>query len=252
MRILLGAVLALLLLALGGIAYIYSGAYNVAASDAHTAWVEWTFHKTMHNSVEANAEGIDVPDLDDEQMITEGARAYQQICASCHLRPGLENTVMRQGLNPQPPVLAEGGHWAPAEQFWIVKHGIKMTGMPAWGETHADQELWEMVAFLQRLPELSESQYFALMETQDGNAPQDDGHDHNHGDMSAMMQDSSQGHHAQVEEAHGDTAQPGHHDDNGEAKAASASSAPESSSPSTQSTVASAQEDDHYADGHSH
>ncbi|MFC3292848.1 c-type cytochrome [Modicisalibacter luteus] len=250
MRILLGAMLALLLLALSGVAYIYSGAYNVAASDAHTPWVEWAFHETMHNSVEEHAEGINVPDLDDDQLIAKGARAYQQMCVSCHLRPGLENTILRQGLNPKPPVLAEEGHWAPAEQFWIVKHGIKMSSMPAWGETHDDQALWEIVAFLQRLPGLSEPQYLALISSGDGSTAQDDGHDHSHGDMSAMMEEPSQGHHAQGEGAHGDGAQPGHHEGTDEPETASP---PSGAQPSTQQEpTSSAQEDDHYADGHTH
>lgn len=186
MRILVGILLTLAVLALGGVAYIYSGFYNVAASEPHSALGRWVFTTTMENSVRAHAEEIDVPDLTDRAMIRQGAQAYQAMCTSCHLRPGLEGTPVRKGLKPTPPVLAEGNRWPPGEQFWIVKHGIKMTGMPAWGETHGDQALWRIVAFLQVLPELSEQEYMAYIESDAASSAghQGGGHAHAHGSTS--------------------------------------------------------------------
>ena len=163
MRRILGESLALSVLAVCTAAFVYSGIYNVAASNDHTAIGKWTLHTTMHNSVKAAVGDMTVPDLSDNDMIQQGASAYDSLCAACHLKPGLKDTVLRAGLNPMPPNLTEQGHWGPAEQFWIVKHGIKMTGMPAWGATHEDEELWEMVAFLKTLPELSEQEWNALI-----------------------------------------------------------------------------------------
>jgi|TARA_R110000796_G_scaffold24007_1_gene68656 mono/diheme cytochrome c family protein len=211
----------------------------------------------MHNSVKAAVGDMTVPDLSDNDMIQQGASAYDSLCAACHLKPGLKDTVLRAGLNPMPPNLTEQGHWGPAEQFWIVKHGIKMTGMPAWGATHEDEELWEMVAFLKTLPELSEQEYNALIrpnetsssrQTGNGHA-QDDGHDHDHGDMSGMIDSSTN----EVEASNDD----GHDHDHGEMNGMMGS--PESgtteeisSSESTPPDRNEAELDDHYADGHAH
>ncbi|GAB2785438.1 hypothetical protein GCM10027040_09340 [Halomonas shantousis] len=226
MRIFAGIVLTLIVLIIGTVIFSYSGVYDIAASRPHAALTRWAFHTTMHNSVEARAEGVAVPDLSDDTMVRQGARAYDAMCVSCHLRPGLETTLLYAGLNPQPPELAGQAHWGPAEQFWIVKHGIRMTGMPAWGATHNDEALWPIVAFLQRLPELSEQQYAALTQADGGsaNGPADDGHDHEHDDMSGMMGASG---HANGEAAHGGR---------GHAEAEPAEHGG----------------DDHFADGHTH
>ncbi|MDX1458749.1 MAG: cytochrome c [Marinobacter sp.] len=195
-----------------GFGFIYSGAYNVAASEDHSAIGNWVMHQTMHNSVEARADELTVPEnLTDVTMIENGARAYDALCSACHLKPGQAESLLREGLNPTPPNLINAGHWGPAEQFWIIKHGVKMTGMPAWGGSHSDQELWELTAFLQELPKLSSEQYSALVTPPAGEAMHDDGHDHDHGNMHSMTE---------KQEAH-----------------------------PTPEPVA---EDDHYADGHTH
>jgi hypothetical protein len=81
----------------------------------------------------------------------------------------MEKTEMSQGLYPQAPVLFKGSERSAAEQFWIIKHGIKMTAMPAWGKTHDDRLIWDMVAFVRKLPGLSPAQYQAITQ----NAPMD-------------------------------------------------------------------------------
>lgn len=248
---------------------MHSGMYNVAATDPHLPFVESVMHSTMHASVEAGTEEIEAPDLSSERMVQAGAAAYDDLCAACHLKPGLDSTVLRAGLNPMPPRLSDSTHQDPAQQFWVVKNGIKMTGMPAWGVTHDNQELWEIVAFLQRLPELSTQEYQAMVrpETtvvaqakQDGHdhehgdtgamarsadgadEPADDGHDHEHGDMAAMSEqqpassdsapaEAEHDEERQLADAHQDDAD-GHHEQ--EASSSQASS------------------DDHYADGHTH
>lgn len=264
-RILAGIVLGLGLFGAGGMAYLHSGMYNVAASDEHLPLVESVLHSTMHASVSTRAEDIEVPDLDDPEMIRQGARAYEDLCTACHLKPGLDDTVLRAGLNPMPPRLAEPSHRSPAEQFWIIKHGIKMTGMPAWGETHDDAELWEMVAFLQRLPELSEQDYAASIAPEARQGAADDGHDHEHGNMSAMAGEgdsrddpASAAGQAQADDGHdhehgnllamadnrgapGEAGE-GHHD----------GAADDQGGDDHHEEAAVAPEDDHHGDGHDH
>jgi mono/diheme cytochrome c family protein len=108
--------------------------------------------------------------------LLSGGADYHDMCASCHLKPGASESDFTLGLYPSPPRLtqtaAEHGHdhasaageeaYALKRQFWIIKHGIKASGMPAWGPGHDDERIWNLVAFLQRLPELSPQQYQIL------------------------------------------------------------------------------------------
>lgn len=161
------------------LAFVYSGIYNVAASDQHTAAVRWILETTRAQSIARRDDGIKVPDdLGDMQRIRSGAKSYAEMCQICHLGPGVDETPIHTGLNPQPPRLEkEVDHHSPENLFWIVKHGIKMTGMPAWGETHSDQELWDIVAFMQKLPEVSPAQYKELTKS----AEMAPGAGHSHG-----------------------------------------------------------------------
>jgi mono/diheme cytochrome c family protein len=141
---------------------IVSGAYNFAADAPHTAIVKKMIAFARERSIDVRSEGLKVPPLNDPKMIREGAEHYAEMCVSCHLAPGVPENELRPGLNPKPPVLASIPPEEPSEQFWIVKHGLKMTAMPAWGITHSDAEIWNIVAFLQMLPRLSPQQYRAL------------------------------------------------------------------------------------------
>jgi mono/diheme cytochrome c family protein len=133
----------LLAFAVVGGATIYSGLYNIAADVPHTQPVYWLLETVRDYSVEARARDIVVPNnLNDPTRISKGAGHYADMCSSCHLAPGMKRTEISQGLYPRPPELRRKTNLTPAEQFWVVKHGIKMTGMPAWGVTHDDDLLW--------------------------------------------------------------------------------------------------------------
>jgi len=104
------------------------------------------------------------------------------MCVICHGAPGKEQSEISKGLHPSPPDLAEAPRrWNSAQLFWIVKNGIKMTGMPAFGPTHSDNQLWDLVAFVQKLPSLSPDQY-NQMQQEDGAYDHEHGpHEHQHG-----------------------------------------------------------------------
>jgi mono/diheme cytochrome c family protein len=91
------------------------------------------------------------------------------MCTGCHLGPGMERSEMSQGLYPPAPELARQSDRSAAERFWIIKHGVKLSAMPAWGKTHDDQLIWDMVAFIGTLPKLSPEQYKAAI----ASAPED-------------------------------------------------------------------------------
>lgn len=185
MKIVLALVALLIVATLG---FVYAGVFNVAADDPHWGLTQRMLEATRDHSIVSLARDVEAPPkLDDPALIAAGAQEYAEMCTGCHLAPGMEDTEMRTGLYPKPPKLSEpGARRKPAETFWVIKHGLKMTGMPAWGLTHDDQRIWSMTAFVQKLPELSQVQYEALIE-QGGGAGHTHGEEmsgHSHGEAS--------------------------------------------------------------------
>lgn len=155
-----------LLACLGAVsAVVYSGGYDIAADTPHSQPVYWLLQKVRQYSVAARAQDVVPNDLGDSKRVASGAGQYAEMCSNCHLAPGMKRTEISRGLYPRAPELRRGSGLTPAEEFWVVKHGIKMTGMPAWGVTHEDQLLWDVVAFLRKMPELTAEQYRALVES---------------------------------------------------------------------------------------
>ncbi len=152
---------------------MYSGIVNVAADEPHSEFVYWILEQTRDNSINKAAQSIEVPDLSDPELLLTGGTDYEYMCSSCHLKPGQSESDMSLGLYPAPPNLAVAddshkGHehgdemQAARKNFWVIKHGIKASGMPAWGKTHDDQRIWAMVAFIKQLPTLTTEQYQIL------------------------------------------------------------------------------------------
>jgi Cytochrome C oxidase, cbb3-type, subunit III len=150
--------------AMSALAFAYSGIYDVSASKPHSKIVDWFLSTVSHASVERHSRGIDIPDLDEGTLVFAGVKDFDSRCATCHGAPGQEPSGIGQGLNPPAPDLAEAAReMTSAELFWITKNGIKMTGMPAWGKTKTDDELWPVIAFLTRLPDLDADAYQAML-----------------------------------------------------------------------------------------
>lgn len=188
MKTLLTALITLAVIAALAVAACYGGWFNMAGDDHHWRMTARAIETARDRSVARQARDVVVPkNLADQKLIAGGAGEYAEMCTGCHLAPGMQDTEVRQGLYPMPPKLAERGALRPAaEQFWIVKHGLKMTGMPAWGLTHDDERIWSMVAFLQKLPSLTPEQYQELSKSVEG---------HHHHEPAA-------GEHADHEHAH--------------------------------------------------
>src|SRR6266480_4801914 len=156
------AVLALVILA--GSAFIYSGIYYVGADRLHWTTTAWLLYQARDRSIRAHASGIAVPaGLDDPARIMAGVTHYAEHCVVCHGAPGVERGDLAEGLYPRPPNLADAARvYRPGELFWIVKHGIRMAGMPAWGD-HSDDELWATVALIEKLPGMTDQDYAKLV-----------------------------------------------------------------------------------------
>lgn len=160
------SVLMVVLLVFAGIAglatFVGTGVYDVSAGAPHSKPVAWLLESVRKRSIERRAASIEVPLLEDSKWLIEGGPDYAEMCAGCHRQPGKNASELSTGLNPQPPDFTRQSTTSPAEMFWTIKHGIKMTGMPAWGATHDDQRMWAMVAFIRRLPDLTPAQYQIL------------------------------------------------------------------------------------------
>lgn len=155
---------ATLLVIVAAAVFIYSGAYNVGASSPHSATSNWVLATTREASVSRHAKSIVVPDLQSDALRQAGINDYEGMCVACHGAPGKQPGAMGQGLNPPAPDLQQTAqHRTPAELYWVTKHGIKMTGMPAWGVTHDDEALWPVVALLTALPDLDANAYEQLL-----------------------------------------------------------------------------------------
>ena len=155
-----------LLIAVVGAALVHMGSFDVAADKPHSQPVFWLMDTMRERSVAIRAADIIAPgDLADAKRIASGAAQYDEMCSLCHLAPGMKRTEISRGLYPRAPDLRRKSDLTPAEQFWVVKHGLKMTGMPSWGVTHNDDLLWDVVAFLRKLPELTADQYQTLVKS---------------------------------------------------------------------------------------
>ena len=116
----------------------YLGSYNVAADEPHWGVTNMTLARIRDRSIAVRASTVAIRDLADPELISQGAGHYAAMCAGCHLAPGTAETELRAGMYPKPPDLTVPSGRDPRETFWIIKHGIKMSGMPAWGVTHDD------------------------------------------------------------------------------------------------------------------
>jgi len=176
----LGIITAFAVLVAAGLAAIYGGIYNVAADEPHTTIEKWILGTAMTNSVKAHARSIVPPsDFGAEHRIHDGYHLFDEMCVQCHGAPGKKPGEVGLGLRPEPPDLSRAvTRWNTAQLMWIVRHGIIATGMPAFGGTHTDEQLWNLIAFVEKLPGLTAEQYKAF--ERGGGQPHEREHQHGH------------------------------------------------------------------------
>jgi mono/diheme cytochrome c family protein len=151
-----------IVVAVGAAVYFFGGFYSVAATEAEPAPVGWALIKVRQASVSRHATDQPPANLNDQANVSAGARAFaSRGCVNCHGAPGVEWAKFSEGLRPDPPDLKEiVNDRTPAQLFWVVKNGIKMTGMPSFGATGVpDAEIWQIAAFLKKLPGVSDADF---------------------------------------------------------------------------------------------
>jgi mono/diheme cytochrome c family protein len=148
--------------AAGAAVFVTSGAYNIGADDHHIKPVFALIQELRERSIERRSGSLAVPSLEDDARVKAGAAYYAAHCPVCHLAPGMDLSDVRRGMYPHPPNLSQEGAGDPKQTFWIVKHGIKMSAMPAWGKTLDDEDIWDVVAFLRKVPGMTPEKYLQL------------------------------------------------------------------------------------------
>lgn len=152
------------LMTIGGFLVAASGVIPIRASSGHWAITRWLLQFSKQRSVATYTLGMEVPSLDEPSLVLKGAGAYESNCRACHGSPSLRNPRVAQAMTPRPPYLPHTvPQWDADELFYIVKHGIKFTGMPAWPAQQRDDEVWAMVAFLLKFPALNPEEYTRLI-----------------------------------------------------------------------------------------
>ena len=151
-------------LGLGGFLVAASGIIPINASSGHWPITHWFLQFSKERSVATHSVAIKSPPLDEPWLVLKGAGHYEIGCRPCHGSPEQHHPRIAQRMLPPPPYLAQTiSKWEREELFYIVKHGLKFTGMPAWPSPQRDDEVWAMVAFLAAFPELDAEQYRRLV-----------------------------------------------------------------------------------------
>ena len=164
MKILATVIACVIVLVLAGVAFIYSGIYNVSAIPPDNALVAWALHTTFDRSVDARLDGIKPPaNLESPQNVSDGAHFFRANCVICHGGPDLPVSVVSAGLRPEPPyLLSDKRHNDPVEMFWIIKNGVRMSAMPSFGKTQSDEQIWNLAAFLHHARGISAQEFQKL------------------------------------------------------------------------------------------
>lgn len=142
--------------------YFFGGFFNVASTDPHYGIVHWALERVRMASISHHATAQPTVSLDDPAVVQAGAKAFaSRGCVSCHGAPGATWAKFSEAMVPSPPDLAEvGKERTPGELFWVVKHGLKFTGMPGFAAIDVkDPEIWQIVAFVKKLPNVSEADF---------------------------------------------------------------------------------------------
>lgn len=151
--------IALTVLASGAVV-VYGGIYDVAATRQHWQITHSVLEAAMRQSVRVRARDVYEPPLSDESMALRGAACFRDKCVQCHGAPGVAQGDIGLSMQPLPgPLVDAKQHWRPRELYWLVRHGLKMTGMPAWEYRLSEGDLWDLVAFMQHLPQLNAREY---------------------------------------------------------------------------------------------
>ena len=155
-----GGVAVLACIGIGALTTVEFGLYDTAATAPHPKPISWALHTTFNRSVALRSQTIPNPAQFSPAQVQAGFQDYVASCQMCHGGPGVSRAEWVRGLEPTPPFLLSTSYtYTPAQLDWILENGVKMSAMPAWGESRSHQQIWNLVAFLEALPNISPTQY---------------------------------------------------------------------------------------------
>lgn len=178
MKTILTFIIFLICSGLAALIYAWSGVYNIAATKPHWEITLYFVETLRDRSIAIRIDDIRVPDLDDPKFREQAFSHYHEMCRFCHGAPAYPAVEFAKGLYPVPPEMTSGNIQklrSEAEIYWIMKHGIKMTGMPAFGPTHGENELWGITALVKEMPRMDPDHYREQVDNENGT-----GHGHAH------------------------------------------------------------------------
>ena len=191
-------ILSLIVLVLAAIAFVWSGMYDISATTPHWGITSHIIEIVRERSIDVRSNKIQVPNLNDAKYLKSAISHYHGMCRLCHGAPGYDPEEFAEGFYPAPPSMTSGEiqeEMGSAEIYWIAKNGIKLTGMPAFGPTHSEEQLWGMVALAEKLSSLNADGYRKLLENTDA-------HEHSHMEKNDADAGEDQNGHMQ-EDGHG-------------------------------------------------
>jgi thiosulfate dehydrogenase len=149
-----GFVAALIVLPIGCMAYFALGLLKIRADAKPSALETTVLRAAVRASIRRSAAGVPNPPAASDDDIVAGGKLYVLGCQGCH--GDLGGAYQEDNdLYPAPPQLPHARtQYSEPELYWIVKHGVRMTGMSAYGPFYSEKELWSLAAFLRRIDKL--------------------------------------------------------------------------------------------------
>ncbi|WP_203329173.1 c-type cytochrome [Candidatus Laterigemmans baculatus] len=184
----LGVLVGVLVTVIVPLLVLATGVINMGATQEPGPIERSVASLSLNASAALRAPESENPFTGDPAAIETGMMHFRDTCLLCHGAPGIEPEEFARGLNPDPPELSTVlADWSDGELYWLTKHGIRMTGMPAFGPTHSDEDVWRIVAFVRQLSDLTADQRDVLREAVEQG--------HRHGGARNDASDQSEGHH---------------------------------------------------------
>jgi hypothetical protein len=178
MRYILAAFLMLIVLLVGVVLYAWSGLYNIAATKPHWAITSTFIEILRDRSIAVHSDAIKIMNISEGELRKNSFTGYHEMCRLCHGAPEYQPEEFAKGLYPEPLSMMAGHiqeELSDREIYWIVKNGIKLTGMPAFGPTHNEAELRGLVAIAKEITQMSPEFYRRQVEQE---TSREEGHGH--------------------------------------------------------------------------
>ncbi len=155
-KFILGFIVAIIVVAVAGYAFIVFGLMPARQDIKPSAIETWAAKTSLRATINRETKGLQVSIPPTEPNLTAGAQLYVKNCQFCHGGPDAQASFIAKGLSPDPPQLAKDGVEDDPEgvTYWKVAHGIRFTGMPGYGGTLSQQQIWQIALFLKHMDKL--------------------------------------------------------------------------------------------------